>query len=124
MNKVIIMGRLTRDVDLRKTQSDLSVASFTVAVDRRGKEKQTDFIDCVAWRQTAEFVGQWFAKGKMIAVVGSLQVRTWKDKEGKNRKAVEVVADEVHFCGDKAKSDWTKQADEAEEYYEEEMLPF
>ena len=127
MNKVIIMGRLTRDPELRRTQNDLPVATFSIAVDRKGKKKQTDFIDCVAWRQTAEFVSQWFPKGKMISIVGSLQVRNWKDKEGNNRKAVEVVADEVYFCGDKgnrAKSDWTEEADEAEEYYEEESLPF
>ncbi len=105
LNKVIIMGRLTRDPELRTTASDVSVCSFTVAVDRRfqkaGEERQADFINVVAWRQTADFVSHYFSKGRMINVVGSLQTRTYDDAEGKKRYVTEVVADEVNFCGDK-----------------------
>ena len=105
LNKVIIMGRLTRDPELRTTASDIPVCSFTVAVDRRfqrnGEERQADFINVVAWRQTADFVSRYFSKGRMINVVGSLQTRTYDDAEGKKRYVTEVVADEVNFCGDK-----------------------
>ncbi len=105
LNKVILMGRLTRDPELKTTASDIPVCSFTVAVDRRfqksGEERQADFINVVAWRQTAEFVSRYFNKGRMINVVGSLQTRTYDDAEGKKRYVTEVVADEVNFCGDK-----------------------
>ena len=101
LNKAILMGRLTRDPELRYTQSNLPVVSFTIAVERnraaQGQEKQTDFIDIVAWRRTAEFVSQWFTKGMMIVVVGSIQSRRWQDKDGNNRTSIEVVADEVQF---------------------------
>lgn len=107
LNKAILMGRLTRDPELRYTQSNLPVVSFTLAVDRNysgsGGERQTDFIDIVAWRRTAEFVSQWFAKGQMIVVVGSIQSRRWQDKNGNNRTSIEVVADEVQF-GESKKS--------------------
>ena len=99
LNKVILMGRLTADPELRHTQSNIPVTSFTLAVERRyGQEKQTDFLDIVAWRNTAEFVSKWFRKGMLVAVSGRIQTRTWEDKQGNKRKAVEVVADEVFFA--------------------------
>ena len=102
------MGRLTADPELRTTASGLSVTSFSVAVDRRfqrqGEEKQTDFINVVAWRQTAEFVSRYFHKGSMIAVQGSIQTRNYEDKNGNKRTAVEIVADNVSFCGSKAET--------------------
>lgn len=109
LNHITIMGRLTRDPELRKTGSGTSVASFTVAVDRDfsgkdGGEKETDFIDCVAWRNTADFVSKYFAKGRMIVVSGRLQLRDWTDKEGNKRRAAEVVADSCYF-GDSKKEE-------------------
>ena len=104
LNSVIIMGRLTADPELRTTTSNISVTSFTVAVDRNyknGDERQTDFINCVAWRSTADFISRYFSKGRMIAVQGSLQTRNYEDKKGNKRIAVEVIADNVSFCGDK-----------------------
>lgn len=99
------MGRIIRDPELKTTPSDIPVCSFTVAVDRRfqksGEERQTDFINVVAWRQTAEFVSRYFGKGRMINVVGSLQTRAYEDAEGKKRYITEVVAEEINFCGDK-----------------------
>ena len=97
LNHITIMGRLTRDPELRYTQSQTPVASFTLAVDRDfggrdGGEKQTDFIDCVAWRSTAEFVSKYFAKGSMAVVSGRLQIRDWTDREGGKRRSAEVVA--------------------------------
>ncbi len=102
LNHIVIMGRLTRDPEYRTTSSSLSVANFTVAVDRDfsgkdGGEKETDFIDCVAWRKTAEFLTKYFTKGSMIVVSGRLQIRQWKDKEGNNRRSAEIVADNVYF---------------------------
>ena len=102
------MGRLVADPELRTTGNGNSVTTFTVAVDRRfvrqGEERQTDFIDVVAWRQTAEFVSRYFRKGSMIAVQGSIQTRMYEDKNGNKRKAVEIVADNASFCGSKAES--------------------
>ena len=101
LNHITIMGRLTRDAELRRTGSGVAVASFTVAVDRDyaadGQERETDFIDCVAWRGTGEFVSRYFAKGSMIVVSGRLQVRSWTDKDGNKRRTAEVVADNVYF---------------------------
>ena len=102
LNHITIMGRLTRDPELRRTGSGIAVASFTVAVDRDfggrdGGERETDFIDCVAWRQTGEFVSKYFTKGSMIVVSGRLQIRNWNDKEGNKRRSAEVVADNVYF---------------------------
>lgn len=110
LNKVILMGRLTRDPELRYTQSNIAVTSFSIAVERNYKSKgeqqaTTDFIDIVAWRGTAEFVSKWFSKGRMIVVVGSLQIRNWQDKEGNNRKTAEVIADEVYFGESKRAGD-------------------
>ena len=101
LNVAIIMGRLTRDPELRRTNSGKPVASFTVAVDRdyapEGQEKETDFIDCVAWQGTAEFVDKYFKKGSMIVVNGRLQLRNWTDKEGNKRRSAEILASNVYF---------------------------
>ena len=102
LNHIVIMGRLTRDPELRRTGSGIAVASFSVAVDRDfggrdGGEKETDFIDCVAWRHTGEFVSKYFTKGSMIVVSGRLQIRSWNDKDGNKRRTAEVVADNVYF---------------------------
>lgn len=107
LNVAIIMGRLTAAPELRTTASGLSVTSFSVAVDRSykaGEERQTDFINVVAWRQTAEFVSRYFQKGSMIAVRGRIQQRNYEDKNGNKRTAFEIVADEVSFCGSKAET--------------------
>lgn len=108
LNQIVIMGRLTRDPELRRTGTGLAVASFTVAVDRDWPskdtgEKETDFIDCVAWRQTGEFVSKYFSKGSMIVVSGRLQIRPWTDKDGNKRKTAEIVADNVYFGESKKK---------------------
>lgn len=108
LNKAILMGRLTRAPELRYTPNgNVPVVSFSIAVDRNyngnNRERITDFIDIVAWRRTAEFVSQWFTKGQMIVVVGSIQTRRWQDKNGNNRTSVEVIADEVQF-GESKKS--------------------
>ena len=108
------MGRLTRDPELRRTGSGVAVASFTVAVDRDfggrdGGEKETDFIDCVAWRQTGEFVSKYFTKGRMIVVSGRLQIRSWTDKDGNKRRTAEVVADNCYF-GDSNKREGDSSA--------------
>ena len=102
LNHITIMGRLTRDPELRRTGSGIAVASFSLAVDRDysprdGGERETDFIDCVAWRQTGEFVSKYFTKGRMAVVSGRLQIRSWTDKEGNKRRTAEVVADNVYF---------------------------
>ena len=110
LNHIVIMGRLTRDPELRRTGSGIAVASFTVAVDRDfggrdGGEKETDFIDCVAWRQTGEFVSKYFTKGRMIVVSGRLQIRSWTDKDGNKRRTAEVVADNVYFGDSKRENE-------------------
>lgn len=110
LNRIIIMGRLVRDPEFRTTQSGTTVTSFTLAVDRDFKskesgEKATDFIDVVAWRQTAEFVCRYFSKGRMAVVEGRLQIREWKDKDGNNRRTAEVVAENVYFGDSKKDSD-------------------
>lgn len=97
LNTITIMGRLTRDPELRYTQSNTPVASFTLAVDRDFGDKQTDFIDCVAWRGTGEFVDRYFSKGSMAIVSGRLQIRNWTDDNGNKRRNAEVVAEHVYF---------------------------
>ena len=102
LNKIIVMGRLTRDVELRQTPNGVSVASFSVACDRDFKdkstgEKQTDFIDVVAWRNTADFVSRFFTKGRMAVVEGRLQVRNWEDQSGNKRRSAEIVAENIYF---------------------------
>ena len=114
LNVAIIMGRLTADPELRHTPSDVAVTSFTLAVDRAyvktGTERQTDFIDVVAWRSAAEFVCRYFRKGQLMAVHGSIQTRTYTDKDGNKRKAFEIVADDINFAGSKKDSDHGQQA--------------
>lgn len=109
LNKIILMGRLTRDPELRRTGSGTAVTSFALAVDRdfkgQGGEKETDFIDIVAWRSTAEFVSKYFTKGRMAVVDGRLQIRDWTDKDGGKRRSAEVVADNVYFGDSKRDSD-------------------
>ena len=110
LNHITIMGRLTRDPELRRTGTGIAVASFTVAVDRDfggrdGGEKETDFIDCVAWRQTGEFVSKYFTKGRMIVVSGRLQIRSWTDKDGNKRRTAEVVADNCYFGDSKRENE-------------------
>lgn len=109
MNKAIIMGRLTRDPELRTLQDNVSVCTVTVAVDRRGRsqsgERLTDFIPVVFWRQTAEFVARYFSKGSRIAVVGRIQVRNYEDAQGQKRTATEIVAEEAHFADSKPSGD-------------------
>ena len=110
LNHIVLMGRLTRDPELRYTGSNVPVASFSVAVDRdfgRGEngEKQTDFINCVAWRQTGEFVSKYFTKGSMIVVSGRLQIRDYTDRDGNRRTAAEVVADNVYFGESRRRDD-------------------
>lgn len=107
LNKIVLMGRLTHDPEIRHTQSQTPVASFTLAVDRDysgkdGAEKQTDFIDCVAWRSTAEFASKYFSKGRMAVVSGRLQIRDWQDKDGNKRRSAEVIVDSMYF-GDSKK---------------------
>lgn len=119
LNRITIMGRLVRDPELRRTQSGTAVCSFTVAVDRDfqsrdSAEKQTDFIDVVAWRQTGEFVSKYFAKGRMIVVSGSLQSRKWQDRNGQNRISWEVIADNVYF-GD-SKRDGAERSGDYDNY--------
>jgi len=102
LNSIEVMGRLTRDPELRQTQSQIPVASFTLAVDRDyggrdGGEKQTDFIDCVAWRQTAEFISKYFFKGSMAVVSGRLQMRDWTDRDGNKRRSAEIVVENIYF---------------------------
>lgn len=108
INMVALMGRLTYEPELRKTPSDVSVLRFQVACDRSyqraGAERQADFIDCVAWRQTAEFISRYFHKGSMIAVEGTIQTSNYTDKNGNNRKQIEVLANNVSFCGSKSES--------------------
>ena len=107
LNKIILMGRLTRDPELRRTESGTAVCSFSIAVDRDFKskngEKETDFIDIVAWRATAEIVSKYFTKGRMAVVEGRLQIRDWTDKEGGKRRSAEVIADNVYFGDSKPK---------------------
>lgn len=109
LNRIIIMGRLTKDVELRRTPAGVAVASFSLAVDRdftdkQSGQKETDFIECVAWKGTAEFMDKYFSKGRMAVVSGRLQIRPWTDRDGNKRKTAEVVADNVYF-GDSKTSD-------------------
>lgn len=107
LNNVTLMGRLTADPELKQTTSGTAVTSFTLAVDRnysKDKEKTTDFINCVAWRNTAEFICRYFKKGQLMALVGSIQVRKYEDRDGNKRNAVEVLTDHVFFCGSKENS--------------------
>lgn len=129
LNTITIMGRMTRDPELRRTESGIAVASFTLACERdyapQGGEKETDFINVVCWRSTAEFVDKYFSKGRMAVVSGRLQIRDWTDKEGNKRRSAEILADRVYF-GD-AKRDGDAQdskSDFTEVQGDEDDLPF
>jgi single-strand DNA-binding protein len=132
LNKVILMGRLTADPELRKTKQGTSVAAFTLAVDRsyskQGEQAKTDFFDCVAWTGTAEFVSRYFAKGQRMAISGRLQTRNWEDNDGKKRKATEVVVKEAHFAdskkGGSGAEDLRDSEDDFEPFDDNEDLPF
>lgn len=113
LNHIVVMGRLTRDPELRKTASGISVASFSVAVDRdfsqQDGSRETDFLDVVAWKNTAEFAAKYFSKGRMAVVSGRLQIRSWEDKEGNKRRTAEILAENIYF-GDSKKDDDTGRA--------------
>jgi len=122
MNHIVIMGRLTRDPERRETATGIPVTSFSLAVDRGytpkdGSEKQTDFIDVVAWRSTAEFVSKYFVKGQMAAVTGSLQIRDWTDKDNNKRRSAEVIADRVYFTESKKSREAALGASDPKEDY-------
>lgn len=112
INNCTLMGRITADLEPRQTPNGISVLNFTIAVDRRyqaqGEEKKTDFIDCVAWRNTADFISKYFAKGQMIAVVGEIQTDTYTDKEGNKRKKTEISVNNASFCGGKQETNATE----------------
>ena len=129
MNNICITGRLTSAPEIKKTTSGVSVCSISVAVDRDYKvngEKATDFIPCIFWRSTAEFVGKYFSKGDMIAVVGSLESRKYKDKDGNSRTVWEVKADKVNFCGGKKEvsQDNTQTFEDVADEFSDGDLPF
>lgn len=130
LNKCFLLGRMTKDPEIRRTNGGAAVTSFTLAVDRDFKtngEKETDFIDVVAWRNTAEFVSKYFSKGRMAIVEGRLQIRDWTDKNGNKRRTAEVVADNVYFGDSKRENKEEpeyKQADLAEISEEDGELPF
>lgn len=128
LNHIVIMGRMTKDPELRRTGSGTAVTNFCLAVERDyspkdGAEKETDFIDCVAWRGTGEFVAKYFSKGRMAVASGRLQIRTWTDKDGNNRRSAEVVADSVYF-GDSKKSSEGNSAYQAPNFSQENENPY
>ena len=121
LNIIVLQGRLVRDPEMRTTQSGVAVASFTLAVDRDfsgrdGAEKQTDFIDCTAWRHTAEFVSKYFSKGRMAVVAGRLQIDNYTDNDGNKRKAAKVIADNIYFGDSKKDGTAGGQSDEASSF--------
>lgn len=130
MNKLILMGRLCENPELKKTQSGVSVTSFTLAVDRsytgKGQEKKTDFVQCVAWRNTADFITKYFTKGKLMAVESELQSRTYENSEGRKVTVWEAIVSQAYFCGDKkeaSQNDTSVYFDEEDEA-DDERLPF
>lgn len=130
INNVVIMGRFVSTPELKYTSSQTEVTSFTLAVERsyarQGEQRQTDFINCVAWRNTAEFISKYFQKGSMIAVTGSIQTRNYEDKNGNKRTAVEVLVDRASFCGSKAETGNNNQPqyNDFEEISGDDDLPF
>ena len=104
MNKAFLMGRLTRNPELRYTQAGVAVCTFNLAVDRRMAKDKTDFLEIVAWRKTAEFCSKYFAKGSRVVVIGPIQTRAWEDDNGQKRKKTEIIAEEVHFADSKRKA--------------------
>ena len=125
LNKIILMGRLTHDPELRRTQNGTAVTGFSLAVERDFKDKDgkraTDFIDVVAWRAAAEFVSKYFTKGRMAVVEGRLQIRDWKDKDGNNRRSAEVLADNIYFGDSKKETPENAPAEPLPEALEEEL---
>lgn len=120
INNVVLMGRLVATPELKITASSISVTSFTIAVDRnysKGEERQTDFINCVAWRNTADFISKYFQKGSMIAVTGSIQIRKYEDKNGNKRTAVEILVNQASFCGSKKEANNTVNAETSTDNY-------
>lgn len=131
LNRITLMGRLTTDPDVRAVKGDMNVATFTLACDRDGKDKDTDFISCVAWRNTADFVSKYFSKGQAAVVDGRLQTRSYTDKDGKNRKTFDVVVNSIYFADSKRKDAGTpaysqgrEQSREFEEVDDDGDLPF
>ena len=130
LNKVILGGRLTSDPELKQTPQGISVCSFSLAVNRKGKDAQTDFINCQAWRGTAEFISKYFSKGSSICITGSIQTRTWKDQQGNNRYATEVNVEEAYFVDSKSDGQASAPAFQTpatpnfEEVEEDQDLPF
>lgn len=131
LNKTILLGRITNELELKQTPNGVSVLSFTVAVDRNSKEKQTDFISCVAWRQTAEFIAKYFGKGRMIAVEGQLRTRTFDDKNGVKHYVTEVYVDGASFTGESKNAEATHNnpadmgnPDDYEDVLSEDGIPF
>lgn len=122
-NKVILGGRLTADVELKQTQNGIPVCQFTIATTRRSNREETDFINCVAWRQQAEFISRYFRKGSSICITGAIQTRSWTDANGGKRYATEVIADEVHFVDSKGDNE-TESAPKFEEVSNDDDLPF
>ena len=124
LNRIDLMGRLTADPELRRTNNGKAVTSFTLAVDRDFGDKETDFIECVAWQNTAEFVSKYFTKGRMAVVSGRLQIRSWNDKDGNKRKTAEVVADNVYFGDSKKDSAPSIPSDFSVIHDDDSHLPF
>lgn len=128
LNRAILMGRISCDLELRQTTTGIPVLQFAIAVDRdsatNGGEKKVDFIDCVAWRKTAEFISRYFHKGKLIIVDGSLQVEKWQDKEGKKRKNTKISVQNVHFCGDKASSSNNQYGYPQQQYQQKQSVEY
>ena len=124
LNEVVLQGRLTRDPELRYTQNQTPVASFTLACERDTKDKTTDFIDCTAWRHTAEFVNNYMTKGQMIVVTGRLQIRQWNDKDGNKRSAPEINVDNAYFAENKRKADADERPPMPSDDDGEDGLPF
>ena len=120
LNRIEVQGRLVRDPELRRTQSGVAVTSFTLAVERdyceTGKEREVDFIDCTAWRGTAEMIDKYFSKGRMMIVTGRLQIRNWQDKDGNKRRSAEIVVENVYFGDSKPQSDQSQQAAKSAEF--------
>lgn len=127
LNKVILMGRITHDLEMRSTPSGTSVLQFSLAVERnfvkQGEERQTDFINCVAWKQTAEMIAKWFGKGRLIAIEGRLQSRSYEDKQGNKRTAIEVIVDQASFTGEPKKDGGGQQAAPQDGYNDIDVLP-
>lgn len=120
LNRIEVQGRLVRDPELRRTQNGVAVTSFTLAVERdyceTGKEREVDFIDCTAWRGTAEMIDKYFSKGRMMIVAGRLQIRNWQDKDGNKRRSAEIVAENVYFGDSKPQSGQSQQAAQSAEF--------